>query len=91
VKSRASRSRHLWVNGRGNFKTRGKRASAIVRGTQWLTSDSPVGTRVAVSRGAVSVRDLVLKRTIFLTAGHSYTAKPRRVVAHRRPAFTGSV
>jgi hypothetical protein len=83
--------RSLWVNGKGNFKTRGKRASAIVRGTYWLTQETDAGTKVSVKRGLVAVRDLVRKRTVLVSGGHSYTAKPRTHVARRVPAFTGSL
>jgi hypothetical protein len=85
-----SRKRSLWVNGKGNFKTRGKRASAIVRGTYWVTTETGSATKVSVRRGLVAVRDFVRKRTVLVSAGHSYTAQPRTHVARRIPAFTGS-
>jgi hypothetical protein len=85
-----SRKRSLWVNGKGNFRTRGKRASAIVRGTYWLTEETAAGTKVSVRRGLVAVRDFVRKRTVLVGRGQSYTAKPRRAVIRRVPAFTGS-
>jgi hypothetical protein len=89
--TRVARKRSLWVNGKGNFKTRGKRASAIVRATYWHTEETDAGTKVSVSRGLVAVRDLVKKRTVLVSSGHSYTAKLRTRVARRQPAFTGSV
>lgn len=89
--ARHGNSRLLWVNGKGNFKTRGKRASAIVRGTFWLTQETTAGTKVSVKRGLVAVRDFVHKRTVLVGAGHSYTAKPRTARVQRVPAFTGSV
>lgn len=79
----------LWVNGKGNFKTRGKRASAIVRGTYWYTAETSAGTKVSVKRGLVAVRDLVQKRDVLVSAGQSYTAKVRTTVSRRIPAFTG--
>ena len=81
----------LWANGKGNFKTRGKRASAIVRGTYWLTEEIGSSTKVSVRRGLVAVRDFVRKRTVLVGQGQSYTATPRSHVARRIPAFTGSV
>jgi hypothetical protein len=85
--SRVTKKRHLWVNAKGNFKTRGKRASAISRGTQWLTSESTAGTAVLVKRGAVAVRDFGLKRTTLVRQGHSYLARvPAKLSA---PRFTG--
>jgi hypothetical protein len=89
--SRATKKRSLWVNGKGNFKTRGKRASAIVRGTYWHTEETTRGTKVSVSRGLVAVRDLVRKRTVLLGSGHSYTATVPARVTRRIPVFTGSV
>ena len=86
-----NRTSRLWVNGKGNFKTRGKRASAIVRGTFWLTEDAGTTTKVSVKRGAVAVRDLVKRKTVIVTAGHSYTARARKATIHRAPAFTGSI
>jgi hypothetical protein len=88
--ARATKKRSLWVNGKGNFKTRGKRASAIVRGTYWHTEETSRGTKVSVKRGEVVVRDFSNHRTVLVTGGHSYTATPRKVI-HRAPAFTGSV
>lgn len=89
--ARASVKRSLWVNGKGNFKTRGKRASAIVRGTYWFTQETSAGTRVQVKRGLVAVRDFVRKVTVLVGAGRDYLAKPRTAVLRRVPAFTGSL
>ena len=88
AKRRAKRS--LWVNGKGNFKTRGKRASAIVRGTTWLTEETTAGTRVSVKTGLVAVRDLVKRTTTVLGRNQSYLARLRSNVTRRIPAFTGS-
>jgi uncharacterized cupin superfamily protein len=88
--ARATAKRSLWANGKGNFKTRGKRASAIVRGTYWLTEETAAGTKVQVKRGLVAVRDFVTKHTVLVSAGHSYVAKERVVASRRIPAFTGS-
>jgi hypothetical protein len=87
--SKVSAKRSLWVNGKGNFKTRGKRASAIVRGTYWFTQETTAGTKVQVKRGLVAVRDFVRKRTTLVGAGHSYVARPRATVVRRVPAFAG--
>jgi hypothetical protein len=89
--SRVSRKNKLWVNGKGNFKTRGKRASAIVRGTYWYTEETEKATKVSVKRGLVAVRDFVNRKTVLVSQGHSYTAQLRKAVVHRVPAFTGSV
>ena len=89
--AKAVKKRSLWVNGKGNFKTKGKRASAIIRGTYWVTEETSAGTRVQVKRGLVAVRDFVKKKTVLVSAGQDYTARPRKVVARRVPAFTGSL
>jgi hypothetical protein len=89
--ARTATRRSLWVNGKGNFRTRGKRASAIVRGTYWLTEETAAGTKVSVRRGLVAVRDFVRKRTVLVGRGQSYTATPRRAAIRRVPAFTGSI
>jgi hypothetical protein len=86
----AKKSRSLWVNGKGNFKTKAKRASAIVRGTYWVTTETASGSRVSVKRGLVAVRDFVQHKTVLVSAGHSYTATPKTHTARRIPAFTGS-
>lgn len=89
--ARKSKKQFLWMNGKGNFKSKGKRASAIVRGTYWLTEETSSGTKVSVKRGLVAVRDFVKKHTVLVSAGHSYTAKVRSHTARRIPAFTGSI
>lgn len=85
-----ARKRALWVSGKGNFKTRGKRASAIVRGTTWLTEDTSAGTRVSVKTGVVAVRDFVKRTTTLVGRGESYLARVKSGVSRRAPAFTGS-
>ena len=67
----------LFGDGKGSFRTRGRHAAATVRGTRWLTQDTCAGTLVRVSRGRVSVRDLVRKRTVTVRQGKSYLARPR--------------
>lgn len=67
--------RTLWANGKGKFRTKGRYASATVRGTRWQTVDRCDGTLIKVERGAVSVRDLVKKRTVTVKAGDTYLAK----------------
>ncbi len=73
----AAKTRHLWGNGKGRFRTRGRHAAATVRGTWWLTTDTCTTTTVKVKRGIVAVQDLVRKRTRNVKAGHSYTARAR--------------
>jgi hypothetical protein len=72
------KKRHLWGDGKGSFRTKGKYSSATVRGTKWLVQDSCAGTLTRVARGVVTVSDRVRHKTIRVTAGHSYLARPRR-------------
>lgn len=70
--------RQLWgKDTKGRFVTRGRTAVATVRGTAWLTRDTCQGTLVRVTKGVVSVRDLVRKRTVLVRAGHQYLARVR--------------
>jgi hypothetical protein len=78
VATKAPRALHLWAHDtHGRFVTRGHSAVATVRGTTWLTQESCAGTLVKVSRGVVSVRDLVRHRTIVIHAGQTYLARLR--------------
>jgi hypothetical protein len=72
------KSRRLWGNGHGSFRTRGRYSAATVRGTKWLVQDTCAGTLTRVARGVVSVRDNVRHKTITLRAGKHYLARPRR-------------
>jgi hypothetical protein len=72
------KSRRLWGDGKGRFRTVGNYAAATVRGTEWLTQDTCNGTLVRVREGVVSVRDKVKRRNITVRAPRSYTARPRR-------------
>ena len=72
------RTRHLWGNAKGRFRTRGKYASATVRGTNWLTEDRCDGTLIRVRTGRVEVTDQVTHRRIIVTTGRSYFAKAKR-------------
>jgi hypothetical protein len=67
--------RALWSQGTGRFKTKGKYASATVRGTNWETADQCDGTLTTVTEGAVLVRDIRLKKNVVVKAGGSYLAK----------------
>ena len=67
--------RHLWANGKGKFRTKGRFAAASIRGTEWETDDRCDGTLITVKSGAVSVFDQVLRKTVVVTAGKSYLAK----------------
>lgn len=70
--------RHLWGNATGAFRTKGRYASATVRGTKWLTADRCDGTLIRVVTGAVTVRDLVRHRSLVLRGKHRYLARAAR-------------
>ncbi|HEX6713617.1 MAG TPA: LCCL domain-containing protein, partial [Thermoleophilaceae bacterium] len=67
--------RSLWSQGSGRFRTKGKYASAAVRGTKWQTTDQCDGTLTTVTEGSVVVRDIPLKKNVVVSAGASYLAK----------------
>jgi hypothetical protein len=69
------KERHLWGNGKGKFRTKGKFASATVRGTKWLTQDFSDRTLVKVEAGTVDVFDKKKKKHIIVKRHHSYVAR----------------
>jgi len=69
--------RRLWGNGKGAFLTKGRYASATVRGTIWLTEDRCTTTLIRVRSGRVDVFDLVRRRHVTVRAGQSYVARTR--------------
>jgi hypothetical protein len=71
------KSRKLWGDGSGSFRTRGQYSSATVRGTQWLVQDSCGKTLTKVKKGVVEVQDFVKRKKILVRAPKSYTAKKR--------------
>jgi WD40 repeat protein len=72
------RKRQLFSNVRGRFRTRGRNASATVRGTSWTMKDSCAGTLTVVKSGSVTVRDLVKRKTVKLKKGQRYMARSRK-------------
>jgi hypothetical protein len=74
---RRVRSRRLWGNGRGRFRTRGRNSTATVRGTIWLTKDTCKATTTVVREGTVVVRDLAKRRNVRVRAGQRYVARAR--------------
>ncbi len=79
------KTRKLWGDGSGNFRTVGTYSAATVRGTKWLVQDTCAGTLTRVTKGVVSVRDNVKHKTITVRAGKRYLAKARifRAKQHR--------
>ena len=71
------KTRKLWGDGSGSFRTRGQYSAATVRGTKWLVQDSCGKTLTRVAKGVVSVNDFVRHKTILLRAPHRYTARKK--------------
>ena len=72
------KSRHLWGDGKGRFRTSGRFSSATVRGTRWVVSDRCDGTLTRVVRGSVTVRDRVRHKTVIVREGGQYLAPAPR-------------
>jgi Bacterial Ig-like domain/Bacterial Ig domain len=70
------KTRKLWGDGSGSFRTKGQYSAATVRGTKWLVQDSCAGTLTEVAHGVVSVTDSVRHKTILLRGGKRYLARP---------------
>jgi hypothetical protein len=71
------KTRKLWGDGKGKFRTKGSYSAATVRGTKWLTKDTCTTTFTDVRQGAVNVDDLVTGKTIVVRKGKTYTARAR--------------
>jgi hypothetical protein len=72
------KTRKLWGEGKGNFRTTGRLSSATVRGTKWLVQDTCDTTLTQVKQGSVAVKDFVTGKTVLLKAGKKYIARARR-------------
>jgi hypothetical protein len=69
------RSRRLFSNVKGRFRTRGRNSSATVRGTKWTMTDTCAGTLTVVSKGSVVVHDFTLRKNKTVKAGKRYFAR----------------
>ncbi len=67
--------RQLWGDGKGKFRTKGRYATASIRGTTWDTIDRCDGTLIRVTKGRILVTDLKQRKDVTLKAGQSYLAK----------------
>ena len=72
------KKRRLWGDGKGRFRTKGKRSAATVVGTKWLVEDRCASTLTRVVRGRVKVRDFAKRKTVIVRAGKRYTARAKR-------------
>ncbi len=68
------KTRKLWGDGKGKFRTKGRYSAATVRGTKWLVTDGCRYTRTRVTQGVVTVTDG--RKRIIVRKGKSYTARP---------------
>jgi hypothetical protein len=78
AKKKKPKTRKLWGDGSGSFRTRGQYSSATVRGTRWLVQDSCGKTLTRVRKGVVQVQDFVKHKKVLVRAPKSYTAKQRK-------------
>jgi hypothetical protein len=78
VAAARKKKRRLWGDGGGRFRTKGKHSAATVVGTKWLVEDRCTSTLTRVTRGRVSVRDFVKRKTVTVRAGKKYVARARR-------------
>lgn len=73
--AKKKKTRKLWGEGKGAFRTSGKFSSATVRGTKWVVTDRCDGTLTQVKQGAVLVRDFKRKKNVLVRAGKKYLAR----------------
>jgi hypothetical protein len=72
------KTRKLWGDGKGKFRTRGQYSAATVRGTKWLVQDTCTNTLTRVAVGVVAVEDFAKKKTVLVKKGKRYTAFPKK-------------
>jgi hypothetical protein len=75
VAAKARRTRQLFGNAHGRFRTRGHNSVATIRGTKWLVKDTCKSTLTVSQKGTVVVQDLVKHRTVTLKSGQRYVAR----------------
>jgi hypothetical protein len=72
------KTRKLWGDGKGKFRTRGQYSAATIRGTKWLVQDTCTTTLTRVTQGVVAVEDFAKKKTVLVKQGKRYTAFPKK-------------
>jgi hypothetical protein len=72
------KTRKLWGDGKGKFRTKGSYSAATVRGTKWLVQDTCTTTLTRVATGVVAVEDFAKHKTTLVKQGRRYTARPKR-------------
>jgi hypothetical protein len=71
------KTKKLWGNGKGKFRTKGNFSSATVRGTRWVVIDRCDGTLTQVKEGSVLVRDFKRRKNVIVRAGKQYLARKK--------------
>jgi hypothetical protein len=66
----------LWGKAKGSFRTTAKYSSATIRGTTWGIQDRCDGSLTTALDDPVDVNDFVLNKTVTITGGQTYLAKP---------------
>jgi hypothetical protein len=72
---RKPKTRRLWGDGKGAFRTKGRFSAATVRGTRWVVIDTCRGTLTQVRVGVVTVRDFQRRKNVVVRAGRQYLAR----------------
>jgi DNA-binding beta-propeller fold protein YncE len=72
------RTRSIFGNAHGAFRTRGHNSAATVRGTQWFQKDTCAGTLTTVKEGTVTVRDFGKRKNVIVRKGKHYLARASR-------------
>jgi streptogramin lyase len=76
TRTRPAKTRKLWAQDEhGRYQSYGSYSATTVMGTRWETLDTCSGTLTRVAKGKVRVRDLGRRRTVVVSAGHSYLAR----------------
>ena len=76
--------RTLWGKSGGRFRTKGRFASATVRGTEWETADLCLATRITVREGSVVARDFRRRSSRIVRAGEVATISALQTARYRK-------
>ena len=79
------KSRKLWGDGKGKFRTRGQYSAATVRGTKWLVQDTCTTTLTRVTQGVVAVNDFAKRRPSWSRRASATPPAPSGARTRRRP------
>ena len=73
------KTRKLWGDGKGTFRTTGKYSAATVRGTKWLVQDSCAGTLTRVTQGVGQPCPSTVKRIRYVVRAGQSLHRSRQV------------